>query len=68
MLVLNSSVAANTVKEFIAIAKGKPAGYFNYASTGVGAPTPLGAEVLSGRAGSGCDRQPLIGMALEDRA
>src|SRR3989304_9560319 len=51
MLVVHPSVGASTVKELVAIAKTKPAGFLSYASTGVGAPTHLGAEMLGARAG-----------------
>lgn len=51
MLVVHPSVGASTVKELVAIAKSKPAGSLSYASTGVGAPTHLGAEMLGARAG-----------------
>jgi tripartite-type tricarboxylate transporter receptor subunit TctC len=49
ILVLNASVAANTLKEFIAAAKAKPGG-FNYASGGVGSPLHLAAELFQKRA------------------
>jgi tripartite-type tricarboxylate transporter receptor subunit TctC len=50
ILVLNASVPANTLKEFIALAKQKPGG-FNYSSGGVGTPLHLAAELFSKHAG-----------------
>jgi tripartite-type tricarboxylate transporter receptor subunit TctC len=50
ILVLNASVAANNLKEFIALAKQKP-GTLNYASAGVGSPLHLAAELFKKRAG-----------------
>ena len=50
ILVLHSSVPANSLKEFIALAKAKP-GSFNYASAGVGSPLHLAAELFQKRAG-----------------
>jgi tripartite-type tricarboxylate transporter receptor subunit TctC len=49
ILVVHSSVAANNLKEFIALAKAKPGG-FNYASAGVGSPLHLAAELFQKRA------------------
>lgn len=63
LLVLNPSVAASKLEEFIALAKRERAGYFNYASTGVGAPTHLGAELLSARAGISMTQIPYKGGA-----
>lgn len=50
ILVLHPSVAAGTLKEFIALAKKKP-GALNYASAGVGSPLHLAAELFKKRAG-----------------
>ena len=50
ILVLHPSVPADTLKEFIAVAKQKP-GRFNYASAGVGSPLHLAAELFKKRAG-----------------
>ena len=50
ILVLHASVQANTLKEFIALAKAKPGG-FNYASAGIGSPLHLAAELFQKRAG-----------------
>ncbi len=49
ILVLHSGVAANNLKEFIALAKAKP-GSFNYASAGVGSPLHLASELFQKRA------------------
>jgi tripartite-type tricarboxylate transporter receptor subunit TctC len=50
ILVVHPSVAASTLKEFIALAKQKP-GSLNYASAGVGSPLHLAAELFKKRAG-----------------
>ncbi len=50
ILVIHPSVAAGTLKEFIALAKQKP-GSLNYASAGVGSPLHLAAELFKKRAG-----------------
>lgn len=50
MLVLHPSVKADSVKEFIEIAKAHP-GSLNYASAGVGTPLNLAAELFKVRAG-----------------
>jgi tripartite-type tricarboxylate transporter receptor subunit TctC len=50
ILVLNAGVPANTLKEFIALARQKPGG-FNYSSGGVGTPLHLAAELFSKHAG-----------------
>ena len=50
ILVIHPSVAATTLKEFIALAKQKP-GSLNYASAGVGSPLHLAAELFKKRAG-----------------
>ncbi len=49
LLVLHASVAATTLKDFIALAKQKP-GSLNYASAGVGSPLHLAAELFKKRA------------------
>lgn len=51
LLVLHASVAANNLKEFIALAKAKP-NSFNYASAGVGSPLHLAAELFQKRTGT----------------
>jgi tripartite-type tricarboxylate transporter receptor subunit TctC len=50
ILVVHPSVAAGTLKDFIALAKQKP-GSLNYASAGVGSPLHLAAELFKKRAG-----------------
>jgi tripartite-type tricarboxylate transporter receptor subunit TctC len=50
ILVIHPSVAATTLKEFIALAKQKP-GSLNYASAGIGSPLHLAAELFKKRAG-----------------
>jgi tripartite-type tricarboxylate transporter receptor subunit TctC len=50
ILVLHPSVPANTLKEFIALAKQKP-GAFNYSSGGTGTPLHLAAALFGKRAG-----------------
>jgi tripartite-type tricarboxylate transporter receptor subunit TctC len=50
ILVINASVPASTVKEFIALAKQKEGG-FNFSSGGTGTPLHLAAELFSKRAG-----------------
>ena len=50
VLVLHPSVAASTLKEFIALAKQK-AGSLNYSSAGIGSPLHLAAELFKKRAG-----------------
>ena len=50
ILVLHPSVPANTVKDFIALARQKP-GAFNFSSGGTGTPLHLAAELFSKRAG-----------------
>ena len=68
MLALHPSVKADNLKEFIALAKSKPAGYLNYAATGVGAPTHLAAELLSTRAGIKMTNIPYKGGANAAKA
>jgi tripartite-type tricarboxylate transporter receptor subunit TctC len=50
IMVLHQSVPANSLKEFIALAKQKP-GAFNFSSGGTGTPLHLAAELFSKRAG-----------------
>ncbi len=50
LLVVHPSVAATTLKEFVALAKSKP-GALNYSSAGVGSPLHLAAELFKARAG-----------------
>ncbi|MGE5524031.1 MAG: Bug family tripartite tricarboxylate transporter substrate binding protein [Rhodospirillaceae bacterium] len=50
ILVVHPSVPANTLKDFIALAKQKP-GSLNYATAGVGSPLHLAGELFKKRAG-----------------
>jgi tripartite-type tricarboxylate transporter receptor subunit TctC len=50
MLVIHPSVPANTLKEFIALAKSKP-GALNYASSGNGTPYHMAGELFKSMAG-----------------
>ena len=50
LLVVHPAVPANTLKEFIALAKARP-GTLNYGSVGVGSPNHLGMELLKLAAG-----------------
>ena len=50
ILIVNPSVPAKTLEEFIALAKQKP-GYFNYASAGVGSSLHLAMELFMKRTG-----------------
>ena len=50
LMVLHPGVPANMVSELVALAKAKPGG-LNYASSGVGVPSHLAAELFKSRAG-----------------
>jgi tripartite-type tricarboxylate transporter receptor subunit TctC len=50
ILAVHPSVTAKTVSDLVALAKGKP-GSLNYASSGVGGPLHLAAEMFKARAG-----------------
>jgi len=67
VLVLNPTVAANTLQEFIALAKSKP-GQLNYASTGVGGTTHLAGELFNIMVGTKLQHIPYKGSgpALSD--
>ena len=67
ILVVNSGVPVNSVKELIAYAKSKP-GQLNYASVGQGSPNQLGMELLKALAGIDMVHVPYkgTGPALTD--
>ncbi|MGZ8211390.1 MAG: tripartite tricarboxylate transporter substrate binding protein [Burkholderiales bacterium] len=50
MMVVHPTVKAETLKDFVALAKAQP-GALNYASSGIGGPSHLAAELFSFRAG-----------------
>ena len=62
ILVTHPAVAANTVKELIAVAKAKP-GALNYASTATGSMIHLAAELFKSMAGLNIVRIPYKGAA-----
>ena len=62
LLVVNPDVKANTLKEFIALAKSQP-GKLNYASAGTGSTTHLAMEMLKGAAGIDMVHVPYSGNA-----
>jgi len=62
VLVLNPSVPANNLQEFIALAKAKP-GQFNYGSPGTGGTPHLGTELLSMMTGIKMQHVPYKGAA-----
>jgi tripartite-type tricarboxylate transporter receptor subunit TctC len=62
MVVVNPSVAANSVKDFVALAKSRP-GELNYASSGNGATTHLAAEMFKRAAGLDVVHVPYNGSA-----
>jgi tripartite-type tricarboxylate transporter receptor subunit TctC len=64
---VNPRVPANTLKEFVALAKKSP-GKFNYASPGVGSQTHLTVELLSLRTGIKLQHVPYRGGAPATRA
>lgn len=66
VLVVNPSVAAKTMEEFITYAKSKP-GELNYGSTGIGTSSHLSGYMLSKRAGIETTHVPYKGAeALND--
>lgn len=67
ILVVHPSLAANDLKEFIALAKAKP-GALNYASAGTGNPNHLAAELLNMLTGAKMQHIPYKGSgpALAD--
>ena len=60
ILVIHPAVAANDLKEFIALAKSKP-GALNYASAGTGNPNHLAAELLNMMTGAKMQHIPYKG-------
>ena len=66
-MVVNPAVKANTLKEFIALAKAQP-GKFAYGSTGGGAASHLSAELLKAMAGIDMLHVPYkgVGNAVTD--
>jgi tripartite-type tricarboxylate transporter receptor subunit TctC len=61
-LVVHSSLEAKSVKEFVALAKGKP-GVIDYASPGRGTPHHLGMEMFKQTAGIDLKHVPYTGSA-----
>ena len=61
ILVVHPSVAANSVKELIALAKAKP-GVLNYSSQGPGSPSHLAAELFNSMAGVNLVHIPYKGV------
>jgi tripartite-type tricarboxylate transporter receptor subunit TctC len=62
LLVVNPSLPARSIKEFIALAKAKP-GQLNFGSSGVGTPNHLGGEMLKAMAGINIVHVPYKGGA-----
>jgi tripartite-type tricarboxylate transporter receptor subunit TctC len=62
LLVLHPSVSANTLQEFIALAKSKP-GTINYASSGTGGAPHLAAEMFSNMTGVKMQHVPYKGVS-----
>lgn len=62
VLVINPSVPANNLKEFIALAKSQP-GKLNFGTTGLGTSTHIGAEMLQQRTGIKLAHIPYKGAA-----
>ncbi len=62
VLVLNASLAANTVQEVIALAKSRP-GQLNFGSSGAGGPTHLSGELFNIIAGIKTQHIPYKGAA-----
>ena len=67
LLVVNPGVRANTLKEFIALAKAQP-GKLNYASAGTGTTTQLAMEMLKTAAGIDLVHAPYNGNAPANTA
>jgi tripartite-type tricarboxylate transporter receptor subunit TctC len=62
LLVVHPGISANSVKELIALAKSMP-GKLNYASSGVGSPNHIAAELFSYMAGVNMTHVPYKGAA-----
>jgi tripartite-type tricarboxylate transporter receptor subunit TctC len=62
LLVVHPSVPANSVKEFVALAKSKP-GQLNYASSGPGTPYHMAGELFKAMAGVDIVHVPYKGSA-----
>lgn len=62
LMVLGTAVAANSLKEFIALAKSKP-GHLNYATYGSGSASHLAAELFNNLAGTRTQHIPYKGAA-----
>jgi tripartite-type tricarboxylate transporter receptor subunit TctC len=62
LLVLHPSVPADNLQQFIALAKSKP-GTLNYASSGIGGPPHLGAEMFSNMTGVKIQHVPYKGVS-----
>jgi tripartite-type tricarboxylate transporter receptor subunit TctC len=62
VLVVNPSVKANNLKEFIALARANP-GKLNFATTGLGTSTHIGAEMLQQQSGIKLAHIPYKGAA-----
>jgi len=67
LLVVNTGVKANSLKEFIALAKSQP-GKLNYASAGTGTTTQLAMEMLKSAAGIDVVHVPYNGNAPANTA
>jgi tripartite-type tricarboxylate transporter receptor subunit TctC len=63
ILVVNPTLPAKNLQEFIALAKAKP-GEFNYGTTGVGAANHLVSELFNGKTGLTMTHIPYRGTAL----
>jgi len=62
LLVLHPSVPANNLEQFIALAKSKP-GALNYASSGIGGPPHLAAELFKNMTGVNIQHVPYKGVS-----
>lgn len=67
LLVVNPAVKANTLKDFVALAKSQP-GKLNYASGGTGTGTHLAMEMLKTAAGIDLVHVPYNGLGLANTA